>query len=67
MPSYRCYFLDPADHVAATDIIVCETDTLVQARADRMLAACGYPGLEVWDRGRRVYRARKSGAALTSE
>jgi hypothetical protein len=31
----------------------------LRPRADGLLAASGYPGIEVWDRGRRVYRARK--------
>ena len=44
MPSYRCYFLDSADHVAATELIDCD-----------------HPGIEVWDRGRRVHYARKAG------
>ena len=62
MPSYRCYFLDSTDHVAGSDLIHCETDTQAQARADVLLAACGYPGIEVWDRGRRVYSAQKTDA-----
>ena len=62
MPSYRCYYLNADDHVAATDFIACDTDAQVGARADRLLAACGYPSIEVWDRDRRVYRARKTAA-----
>jgi hypothetical protein len=60
MPSYRCYFLDSTDHVAGSDLIHCETDTQAQARADILLAACGYPGIEVWDCGRIVYCAQKT-------
>ena len=67
MPSYRCYYLTADDHVVATDFIACETDAEVGARADRLLAAGGYPGIEVWDRGRRVYRARKTGALTAPE
>jgi hypothetical protein len=67
MPSYRCYFLDSADHVAATEFIACATDTQAQVRADGLLAACGYPGIEVWDRGRRVYRARKTEGSVPRE
>ena len=67
MPSYRCYFLDAADHFAATELIHCETDTQAQARADILLAAFGCLGTEVWDCGsegalrvkdRRVFRSR---------
>jgi hypothetical protein len=61
MPSYRCYFLDATDRVAATELIDCENDGLVLARADRMLAAGDHAGIEIWDRGRHVYRADKSG------
>lgn len=60
MPYYRCYYLDSADHVAATDVITCGTDTLAQTRADTLLSACGYPSIEIWDRDRMVYRARKT-------
>ena len=64
MPSYRCYYLNADDHVAATDFIACDTDAQVEARANRLLAACGSPGIEGWDRGRRVYRARKTGVSV---
>ena len=67
VPLYRCYFLGSADHVAAIDVIDCDTDAQAQARADVMLAACGYPGIEVWDRDRRVYRARKPEAPTPPE
>ena len=63
MPYYRCYYLDSRDHVAATEVIACDTNALAQARADALLSACGYPGIEVWDRDRMVYRARKSATA----
>ena len=59
MSSYRYHFLDSADHIAEFHLIECETDRQAQTRADRLLAAGAYPGIEVWDRDRRVYRARK--------
>jgi len=62
MSSYRHCFLDYADHVAEFHAIECESDGQAQVRADRLLAACGYPGIEVWDHGRRVYWARKAAA-----
>ena len=62
MLSYRCFLLDSSNHIVANDLIECETETEVQACADRLLAACGYPGIEVWDCGRQVYRARKNDA-----
>jgi hypothetical protein len=58
--SYRVYFLDSGQHVAATDVIACETDALAQARADIILIGCGYPAIEVWDRDRMVCRVRKT-------
>jgi len=59
---YRCYYLDSADHIASADVIHCDTDAQAQSRADVLLAASGYPGIEVWDRSQVVYRARKSDA-----
>ena len=60
MPSYRYCFLDSADCIAEFHVIAGGTDGEAQIRADRLLAACNYPGIEVWDRGRHVYRARKA-------
>ena len=59
---YRCYYLDSADHIASADVIHCDTDAQARSRADVLLAASGYPGIEVWDRSQVVYRARKSDA-----
>ena len=59
MASYRCYFLDAADHIADFNLIECETDAQAQVRADRKLAASRYPGIELWACKRRVYRARE--------
>jgi hypothetical protein len=67
MPSYRYCFLDSADRVAEFHVIACESDSQAQTRADRLLAACGYPSIVVWDRGRTVYCARKGDAALVPE
>ena len=54
MSSYRVYFLDSGDHVASTDLIVCDTDAEAQARAHLLVLYCGYPSLEVWDHDRMV-------------
>lgn len=62
MPSYRCYFLDSEDRVAATDLIACDADVQAQPRADILLFDCGYPGIEIWERDRMVYRARRTDA-----
>jgi hypothetical protein len=44
-------------------VIACENHAQAEARANLILHYCGYPGMEVWDRGWRVYRARKVDAA----
>jgi hypothetical protein len=60
MPTYRYCFLDSADCIAEFHVIAGEPDGEAQTRADRLLAACNYSSIEVWDRGRHVYRARKA-------
>jgi hypothetical protein len=60
VPYCRCYYLDSADRVTSTDVIACETDAQAQARADILLIASDYSGIEVWDRDRKVYRTRKA-------
>ena len=67
MPSYRYCFLDSADCIAEFHVIAGGTDGEARTRADRLLAAFAYPGIEVWNHGRRVYRARKVDAALVPE
>jgi hypothetical protein len=52
VPSYRCYFLDIANHLAASQAIECEGDAQVQARADALLAGSFHAGIEVWQLGR---------------
>ena len=59
MPIYRCHFFNSVDHFVTTKTIDCETDTEVHATADSVLASCGYSAVEIWDRGRQVYRVRK--------
>jgi hypothetical protein len=65
MSSFRFCFLDSIGCVTDFHLIECETDSQAQTtRADRLLAAYGYLSIEVWDRGRRVYRAQKKNPAL---
>ena len=61
MSSYRCYFLDTANHVAADRFVECGTDDLAQACADELLADTAYPAMEVWDGARFVYQAMQHG------
>jgi hypothetical protein len=42
-------------------VIASGTDGEAQIRADRLIATSGYPGTEVWDRDRMVFRAGKFG------
>lgn len=60
MPTCRCYYLNSAGHFVGIKAIAAESDAEVQAAADILLAASDYPAIEVWDLGRRVYRARKT-------
>jgi hypothetical protein len=62
MSVYRFYYLDSANRIAAADVGYCDTDAEAQARADKLLAASGHSGIEVWDRLQVVYRARKTDA-----
>lgn len=59
MSSYRCYFLDAANHVAADRFVECGTDGLARARADELLADSAYPAMEIWDGARFVYQAMR--------
>ena len=57
---YRCYYMDSSNHIASTDVIHCDSDAQARSRADVLLAASGYPTVEVWDRSQIVYRAQKA-------
>ena len=61
MSSYRCYFLDATNHVAADRFVECGTDRVAQARADELLADTAYPAIEIWDGARFVYQAMRRG------
>jgi hypothetical protein len=61
MSSYRCYFVDQANHVVADRFVECGTDDLAQARADELLADTAYPAMEIWDGARFVYQAMRQG------
>jgi len=59
MLTYRCYFLNSAGHFVGIKAIAAESDAEIPAAADILLAASEYPAVEIWDLGRRVYRADK--------
>jgi hypothetical protein len=57
---YRFYYLDPDDRIKSADVFHCDSDAEARARADQLLAASQYAGVDVWDRTQIVYRARKA-------
>ena len=54
MIAYRCYFLGEDDKIKGFEIIECASDAAALEEAERRLATCGYPAIEVWDRGRYI-------------
>jgi hypothetical protein len=62
MSSYRCYFLDVNNHVAADRFVECETDSMARTRADELLADTEYPAMEIWDGARFIYQAMQHSA-----
>ena len=65
MSSYRCYFLDVTDHIAADHFVECATDDRAQAHADELLADTEYPAMEVW-MARASFTRRSNIAAVLS-
>jgi hypothetical protein len=63
VPTYHCYFLNSAGHFVGFKAIAAASDADVPAAANILLAASEYPAIEVWDLGRRVYRAERNGTA----
>ncbi len=60
MRPYRCYFLNQAGRIEASEIVEAEADeeALIQA-AQLLKGQRHYRAIEVWDRARRVFpRAR---------
>jgi hypothetical protein len=54
MIAYRCYFLTEDDKIKSFEIIECASDAAALEEAGRRLVTCGYPAIEVWDRGRYI-------------
>lgn len=56
MPSYRCYFLDGKNHIAAVEEIEAEAVTDAIDKALAMLRQRPHHrGIEVWDRAIKLY------------
>jgi hypothetical protein len=54
MTTYRFYMLGDDGKIRLAEAIDCLTDDAALEAAERRLATCGHPAIEVWDRGRRV-------------
>jgi len=54
MIAYRCYLLGDDGKIKGSEMIECATDAAALDEAERRLARCDYPAIEVWDRARRV-------------
>jgi hypothetical protein len=47
---YRFYLLDNNGKIKSADVVECPTDAVALEEAERRLATCGEPEVEVWDR-----------------
>ena len=52
--AYRCYLLGEDGKIKRSEIIECPTDAAALKEAERRLATCGYPKIEVWDKAQRI-------------
>ncbi len=58
--AYRCFLLDNDGKFRNSEVIECPTDAAALEEAERRLATCGYPAIEVWDKGRLIGIVRHS-------
>jgi hypothetical protein len=54
MAGYRCYSLGEDGKIRSAVNIQCPSDAAAIKEAERRLATCGYPAIEVWQGARRV-------------
>jgi hypothetical protein len=54
MTAYRCYFLGEDGKIKNAEFVESPTDAVALERAERRLASCGHPAIEVWDRDRHI-------------
>jgi hypothetical protein len=54
MMMYRCYLIGHDGKIKSSAVIECPTDAAAMEEAERRLATCGVPAIEVWDKARRV-------------
>lgn len=68
MPSFRCYFLNAANHIVGVEICDCPDDAAATRWAER-IGRNGPPtraGLEIWCRDRMVQRQEFSASIATN-
>lgn len=56
MPHYRFYFADGRGGILGHSVAELRDDASAEVHADKLLADSLYPGIEVWDRARLLYR-----------
>jgi len=63
MRAYRCYLMNRAGMIAATELIECEGDGDAQQAALKLFRAePRYYAVEVWDQARQVFRQTRDAA-----
>jgi hypothetical protein len=61
MPTYRCYFMDCADHIKSVELIEATDDRTATEAARAMLRAQSrHQRIEVWDGAKLVHRAEEA-------
>jgi hypothetical protein len=56
MAQYRCYFLDPQNHITSWRMIDLTTDNLAQTEADRLWKIGPSHAVEVWKGTQMIHR-----------
>jgi hypothetical protein len=59
VPDYRCYFLDPYDHIFDVESVDQPTDALASEEGARRLRTMLCHAVEVFDKGRLICRIGK--------
>jgi len=60
MPQYRCYFIDPQNHVTSFSIVTFPTDVLAREEADKLWRNSPSHGVEVWNGAEMIHREVRS-------
>lgn len=63
MRAYRCYLMNRAGMIAATELMECADDGGAQQAALKLFRdAANYYAVEVWDQARQVFRQTRDAA-----